>query len=122
MNKILMTIISLVIPTLAVAEPCTEPKYLECTYERASEKHTDSIRIDENTGTITHEFDYGLIFKTKGTFTAKEIIYHQEESMGFQFTINRVNLDLGVEFFISGDLSPAGKGSCKIVKTEKNKI
>ena len=65
MNKTSIPILALFVPMLAIAEPI----YLECNIKGEESSSIFNVKLDENTGKISHTYKEGGGFNADGFFT-----------------------------------------------------
>ena len=95
MKIALLAIFSILIGKIAYAEPI----YLDCSYKLGSDTIIFSVKLDEDTNTITHKREDGSAFNTVGFFSATEMSYQriiigQGIKVIQRYTINRMNLSV----------------------------
>ncbi|MBI5450272.1 MAG: hypothetical protein HY940_02850 [Gammaproteobacteria bacterium] len=66
MKKFAIVLASIVTPALVYAEPV----YLDCYTESQREKEIFSVKLDEDSGKITHTAENGSAFNAEGFFSA----------------------------------------------------
>ncbi len=134
--RILFLIVALFFPALAFAEPI----YLACevcSESNESDQKKFEIKLDEDSGKITHSRGKGSAFNAEGFFAIDTISYQDISNMGnvritYQYKIDRNSLEV-TETFIVGPSDPKflleippktiiKKGSCHIIEVKKRKI
>jgi len=127
---LLMTIV------LSSAVAYAKPVYLDCTVSSNTEKKTFSIKLDQESGKITHTRENGSAFNSEGLFAATTITYQEIQVVSgirgtYKYEIDRPSLNIR-EIFVPKPPDPdyaaeipakiiEMSGSCRIVKVKDRK-
>lgn len=113
-----------------------EPIYLACNIPSDSGTKIFEVRLDEDTGSITHSRDNGSAFNTEGFFAANSITYQNISRSGglvvitFVYEIDRTDLSIK-ETFTVAPADPTSTvssstseltGSCEIKEVSRRQI
>jgi hypothetical protein len=128
---------------MAVAIMCTPacvpaaPVYLDCSLASESETREYAVKLDEDSGKITHTWAGGSAFNAEGFFAANTISYQQITVMGkigvtLKIEIDRTNLTVKETTVIkvvdpkyAAKIPPTASdifGLCEIATTRNRKI
>lgn len=131
MNRITFSVLLCLIASKTFAEPI----YLDCDVASKTESQLFSVKVDEDSGKITHSQPGGYAFNTEGFFGSDKIQYQKIDSisglrMTRLFEISRVDLSASfitkIESIKLPDQVPSDTlvkiGSCKIVKVKERKF
>lgn len=112
-----------------------KPVYLECEVIAEKEKQNFTVKVDEDSGKVTHTFSGGYAFKEEAFFTPNKISYSKTTTnYGIRiirtFDISRINLNVTQTSQISStefpDKIPAetlvSSGKCNLVDIEGRKF
>ena len=132
MKKIL--IFAALIPSITNAEP----SYLDCKVSSDTDQKEFSLKLDEDSGKITHTGNRGTAFNTEGFFAANKVSYQKvtfirrEAKVTYKYEINRTNLNVKEVFILEAiDPKMAEKfpstttimnGSCQLLEVQERKI
>lgn len=95
-----------------------EPIYLDCMESKGADKEEFSVRLNEESEKITHEYANGTYYKTEGTFSANSISYVTNYH---RYHIDRTTL-VYKRFPLENSGTLIIEGSCSVVKVAKRKI
>ncbi len=127
MKKILIGIVLGVSPFFAIAEPI----YLECSGTLADDPAKFEIKLDEESGKITHNNANGSGFNSEGFFSSEEVAYKQVRAsdgimVSHQINVSRVDLSYSADMHMYSIEYPdqisehlLGKGKCVVKKVKK---
>lgn len=119
------------------ANSLAKPVYLECEVKTDKEKQSFTVKVDEDSGKVTHTFSHlnQYAFKAEAFFTADKISYSKvNESHGVKivrnFEISRINLSVVETSQISSTQFPdklpvenlSSKGSCNVIEVQGRKF
>lgn len=128
MKIALLAIFSILMGKIAYAEPI----YLDCSYNLGSDTILFSVKLDEDTNTITHTREDGSFFNSVGFFSASEMSYQriiigQGIKVIQKYTINRISLSVQSQISAGSVRFPdevpmevigANSGACSIVTVD----
>lgn len=113
------------------ASTFAKPVYLECEIIADKEKQNFTVKVDEDSGKVTHTFSVGYAFKSEAFFTPDKISYSETKTnYGVKivrtFDISRINLNVTQTSEISSTKFPdkvpvktlVSNGECNIVDVE----
>jgi hypothetical protein len=121
---------------MASSSLLAESKYLECYTEYGGDRSDFTVKIDEDSGKITHTDGLGA-YNTEGFFGPNEIRYKYVEQMVpsivavNSYEIDRTTLDIvgystveHTDLRFGGKADPIGPlvGKCEIVEVKDRKI
>jgi len=131
MNKYIFTFVCLSFVSSAFAKPA----YIECVVSSESEKQPFSVKIDDDSGKVTHSQPGGFAFNADGFFSVDKITYQKIDlfdgiKMVRVFNIDRTDLSATYTSEISSTEFPdklpsqiiTMTGSCNLVEVKQRKI
>ncbi|TMN32542.1 hypothetical protein [Pseudoalteromonas sp. S2755] len=112
-----------------------KPVYLDCVVGEKDSRSEFSVKVDEDTGKVTHTFKVGSAFNTEGFFAVDKITYQKVDlysgiKMVRRYEISRIDLTssmtsemTSIEF--PDQVKPTylrSEGKCELVKVEERKF
>ena len=112
-----------------------EPVYLECLVGSDDSETKFSVKVDENSGKITHSQKGGFAFNSQGFFAVNKITYQKIDlfsgiKMVRRYEISRVDLSASINTETTSIEFPdkikplhlSSKGNCEVVKVQERKF